>query len=577
MAVDLVFGELGAYTPPPGGAVQLVLGETEGASGTLTDATLYVTLRVSGTISAAQLQPYPGGTARAPWGAANRSHGTLPRLPWRPLGTRPASRTVLAWSAFGGLRSVRSRSLPWGLASVGFRAPPMFPWGKAGPALVARRLPWEPARWAGYAVRAPWQPSAQRQRGAAAPWQAALRALRVLWAPWGRAALLPAVNRPLPIDPDDYGFTPRGTGPVHLHFCELAGTQSLDLVFNGEVCTTRPRIPDDLLIASRTTYMHTHSLNAWRLPDLTPVPLTGFSLQADEGSFGWTLEAQGPVSILSLLAPSGSLPAQLRVTLDGLTWEFIVEGLRRTRTFGETAATITGRSASALLGEPYSPSQAWLNATPATAQQIINEALQFTGVTLDWQCTDWTVPAGAWSFTGTPLAVVRAVAESIGAIVRSPRTGSTIAVVPRYPVLPWAWASATPDVTIALDAVVSDGYERADRPAYEGVYVSGQAQGVLALVKRTGTAPALLLPLVTDPLITALDAARQRGEALLGAVGPQANMTLTLPVLTGSGEPGVIDVNKLVLVDGWKGRVRGVSVQASHTGVRQTLAVERKL
>lgn len=486
-------------------------------------------------------------------------------MPWDGfLGTKPGAAGALTWGVAD--KRTGGAAAPWGVA-IGRATDHLLPWGRSDQRTGSRTTPWGAAT--------------KRTTGARAPWGLPTPRPAVRTLPWGRAGLLPAVNRPLPAAPGVWGFTPAATGPVNLHFCVYAADDSLDLVLGGEVCITQPRIPDGTAIAARRTYMQAHSLTAYRLPDMTPVPLTSFDLAADEGSFGWTLSAAGPLELLSLLAPSGGLPAQLRVTLDGLTWEFIVEGLRRERAFGRTTASITGRSAAALLGDPYSAETAYLNAVPATAQQIINEALQYTDLTLDWQCTDWLVPAGAWSFTGTPLAVVRRVAESIGAIVQCPRTGDVIRVQPRYPVLPWNWTAASPDVTLALDPITSEGYERADKPAYEGVYVSGQAQGVLALVKRTGTGPDLLLPTVTDALITHLDAARQRGEAMLGAAGPQAVMTQVLPVLTGSGEPGVIDVGKLVLVDdpagAWKGRVRSVSVRADRLSVRQTISLERHL
>ncbi len=556
----------------------LVLGETEGESGTLTDSTLYLTLRVTGSITAAPAAPYPGGSLRVRWDAADPSHAARPGLPWGANGgplLRPS--TVLPWGAFDGMRSVRSRTLPWGAAATSYRATPVLPWGDAAPASVGRRLPWGAADPRQRSLRAPWGDAEPRQRRARAPWQSAAPRIRSRVLPWNRADYLPAVNRPLPVDPDDYGFTPRGTGPAHLHFCVDAGDSSVHLVFNDEVCITQPRIPDGFVIAARNTYMHTHALTAFRLPDLTPVPITGFTLSADDGSFGWTCSATGPVELLTLLAPTGALPARLRVGLDGMTWEFIVEGLRRNREFGRTTATITGRSATALLGDPYRAEQAYLNAVPVTAQQIIEDALFASDVTLDWQATDWTVPEGVWSHFGTPLSVVRRVADAIGAIVESPRTGDEVIVRPRYPLLPWDWTIPLADVDIALDAVTSEGYERADKPSYEGVYVSGQQQGVLALVKREGTAPALLLPTVTDALITDLEAARQRGEALLGPTGPMANMTVTLPVLTGPGEPGVINPGKLIALDGWVGLVRGVNVNATPTVVRQTLNVERHL
>ena len=582
MAVDLVLGELGAEAALAGGAVHLVLAETEGASGVLTDALMSATVRVVAALSAALAARGPGARLTAPWGAAARGPGRHAGLPWTPFsGTNPGRATRLPWTPFDGTSPGRAGGLPWMAADPVTPRRAGLPWGRSDTRPQRAALPWGVAAGLERARRAPWGRADARPRSARAPWGLATPHRRVAQAPWGLAALLPAVNRPRPAAPGQFGFTLPSTGPVHLEFCTPSEYDSTDLVLGDHVCVTQPRIPVGSSIAARRTYMQTHSLAAYRLPDMTPVPLTGFDLSADEGSFGWTLSATGPDSLLTLLAPTAGLPARLRVVLDGLTWDVVVEGLRRTRAFNRTGASITARSTAALLADPYMPERAMLNAVPATAQQLVEDALQFTGVTLDWQVTDWLVPAGAWSFTGTPLAAVRRVADSIGALVQCPRTGSVISVRPRYPVLPWAWALATPDVTLALDPLTSEGYERADRPAYEGVYVSGQAQGVLALVKRTGTAPSLLMPSVTDALITGLPAARQRGESMLGGAGPQAVMTLTLPVLTAAGEPGVIDVGKLVLVNdpagSWKGRVRSVSVRADGTTVRQTLTLERHL
>jgi hypothetical protein len=88
---------------------------------------------------------------------------------------------------------------------------------------------------------------------------------------------------------------------------------------------------------------------------------------------------------------------------------------------------------------------AWLNADAATAQQLAEAALEFSGVTLDWQITDWLVPAGAWSFSGTPLAAVQRVAEAAGAVLQSHRTDPVFRVLPRYTALPWEWTTTTPE------------------------------------------------------------------------------------------------------------------------------------
>jgi hypothetical protein len=520
-----------------------------------------------------------GSPARAEWGASAQAGASVTRARWGAITLGTVHQSVRApWGAITLGTVQQSVRAPWGLLSARVTANARAPWGRAGAEGGTVRAPWQRAKTLTQAVRAPWQRATIVTQAVRALWGRADPLQRSLLAPWDRALLVigPNTDPPVYLPPAPPAVLRR----VNLHFCPPGNVTPLRLKLGAARPCERPG--GTTVVPARPVYMQTHVLTAVRLPDLTPVPITGFSLSADTGSIGWTLNAAGPLEILSLLAPAAGLPRRLRVTLDGLVWEFVVEGLRRTRSFGAANAQITGRSASALLSDPYSPPITRLNTVPMTAQQIIEDALQFTGVGLDWRCTDWTVPTGAWSHTGTAMEAVRRVADSIGAIVQSPRAGDNVIVMPRYPTLPWAWGAATPDVIVAsLDPVVSEGHERADKPEYEGVYVSGQAQGVLALVKRTGTGPALYLPMVTDALITALVAARQRGESMLGAAGKQARMTLTLPVLTGAGESGVIDVGSLVeVVDPagtWRGLVLSVSVTAERPSVQQTITLERHL
>lgn len=554
--VNLLLGSGGAYTPPPADDIHLVLG----GGGFIAPGTPL------------------GSTVAARWGAASAARAGHAVLPWADAAQAGSGFASAGWG-----RNINTRGngprLPWGDASPARRAP-RLPWGAAQPALAGPRLPWQRGEGAQQWARLPWQRGGSAHRQARLPWQRAGAATRTARLPWGAALLVTAPNRPLPRPPALR--PPSGVVRwVNLRICGPLDPFRLHLRLGVDPCAGL--FPGaTTVIPARSVYMQEHTLQALRLPDLTPVPLTGLTLSADDGSVGWTLSAQGPTDLLSLLAPVAGLPARLRVVLDGLTWEFIVEGLRRNREFARTTATITGRSATALLGEPYMPQATYLNTVPMTAEQIVQDALQFTGVSVDWRVTDWLVPDGAWSHSGTPLSAVRRVADAIGALVQSPRTGEAVIIAPRYPALPWDWATETPDVVLAsMDPVVADGFERADRPAYEGVYVSGQAQGVLALVKRLGSAPSVVMPMVTDALITHLDAARQRGESLLGATGPMASVTMTLPVLTGSGEPGVIDPGKLVEVPDaagtWRGLVRGTQVRWSRPSLLQTLTLERHL
>ncbi len=329
--------------------------------------------------------------------------------------------------------------------------------------------------------------------------------------------------------------------------------------------------------------MQPHSVSAVRLPDLARISLASVSVATDADSIGWTLSASGPVDLLTTLAAVDGAPVRMRLTVDGMAWDLVVDALRRDRSFGRVSASVTARSPSSLLGAPYAGPKAWLNAVPMTAQQIVVRVLDGTDLALDWGVTDWTVPAGALSITDTPIGVVRHVADAAGAVVRSARAGDVLAIAPRYPLPPWQWDTAAPDVTIALGAVEVEGYERADQPAYDGVYVSGQAQGVLALVKRAGSGPTATAALVTHPLLTHVDACRQRGLATLGAAGAQARMTLTLPVHTGPGDGGLIDVGALVAVADpsgpWRGMVRSTALgwDGATAKLRQTITLERHL
>lgn len=505
----------------------------------------------------------PGGNAALPWGRCSDTLGTAAALPWAH------NSSGLAGSA----------QLPWGPLGTGLGVDVLSPWDRALVTDALTVVPW--ARSANYTqwAQLPWEAAAGADRSAELPWGPSGQAIVTAALPWGPGSLVIGINDPLP--PRVVPVPPSGVpGWVNLRFCRARG-DSLTLRLGVNPCGGLPGT-NTTLISARSSYVQVHTVSAVRLPDLAPVWLDRFDLSADESAIGWTLSATGPTALLAMLSPVAGLPARLRVTLDGQVWEFVVEGLRDTWQFGKRDVTITARSASALLADPYAPEGNYLNDVPMTAQQLLQDALQYTGVGLDWRCTDWLVPEGAWSHAGTPMSAVRRVADAIGAIVQSPRAGENVIVMPRYSTLPWEWAAATPDVILeSLDPVAVHGFERADRPGYEGVYISGQAQGVLALVKRTGTGPGLYMPMVTDGLMTHLDACMQRGSALLGRAGAQAKMTLTLPVLTGPGEPGVIDPGKLVSVmdpaGAWRGMVRSTSVAVNMPVIEQTLTLERHL
>lgn len=359
------------------------------------------------------------------------------------------------------------------------------------------------------------------------------------------------------------------------------------LVFGLTQCTDPVTPGAFYYILPARFYMTAHTIYAQRLPDLADVPIFDATVSADSGSYCWTLSANGPQSLFAQLAPVDGLPVQLRLTLDGIPWVFAVDAMGRTSAFGKTGVRISGRSVTALIGAPYLRATTRSNTQERQAQQLALDALQDSGVDLDWGLTDWLVPTAAWSHQGTPLDAVQAIAQAAGGYLQSHRSAATLLTRHPYsqrtgdnPGAPWGWMTGPADVELAPDAIITEGVDRRDGPDINAVYVSGTTQGVLAQVKRTGSAGDKLAAMVTDALITDAVVARQRGLAILGTAGPQYNVRMDLPVLTGVGQPGVLDVGQLVQINAtvpWRGRVRAVSVAAKSPSLRQSITLERHL
>lgn len=311
--------------------------------------------------------------------------------------------------------------------------------------------------------------------------------------------------------------------------------------------------------------------------------LLSASVSTDAGSVCYTLQAELSGIDFTYFATL-DLPV-VTLTIDGIVFRFIIESIRRSRSFVSSSISITGRSISMIAGSPYQIEKNWINEGVTAASQLVIFSQVDTETDVVWELEDWLVPDKVWSYTGTPLAVAQRVAESVAGIVRSDRALNRLYITPRYPVPPNEWHVTAPDCEINIAGVESESYERADQPAYNAVYVSGQQQGSLAYVRLAGTNGDQMAPMVTDQLLTELPANRMRGEAILGAGGRQVRQQLTLPVIVGTARPGILELNDLCrVVDPeatWWGMVRAVSVQINVSNdvpiVQQTVMLERKL
>lgn len=331
-------------------------------------------------------------------------------------------------------------------------------------------------------------------------------------------------------------------------------------------------------ITPQLVYEVASSLSVLDLRTGDPLPVTSVEIAFSDGSALWELRAVGRGGLADLLE-AGEQPATLQVTINADVWCFVVDQVDRPQAFNSSQCTLRGRSLAALAGAPWQVEQTWIADAPTTAAQVCAAAQTFTGLEVDWRLDDWLIPAGAWSFTGDPLAVVVQMARAVGADVEAHRSEMRVTVRPRYAVLPNLWATTRPDWQVPWRAVESSQRERADKPDYDGVVLTGQQAGDVFLGRLAGTSGSKQAPMVSDPLLTDLAAMRQRAEALLGGYGKQTRETRTLQVhgsVIGRGEL-VRNVDPAVT---WSGVVRSLSVaaavdQAGRRKARQTVVMER--
>ncbi|MEN9317347.1 MAG: hypothetical protein RIS35_3740 [Pseudomonadota bacterium] len=339
--------------------------------------------------------------------------------------------------------------------------------------------------------------------------------------------------------------------------------------------------PATVIVPIRSVYIVVNDIILRRVSNNLALPTLSLSLSIDADSWTWAFSASLPASALDDVLPDSNGIVELEASINGNSYRLLAENVARERSFGKASIRVSGRGRNAILSAPYAPVLSFANDAQRTAQQLMADVLTVNGVPLgwdiDWGITDWLVPAGAFAMQGTYIEGVNAIAGAAGAYIQPHPTAQTLRVLLRYPVAPWAWNTATPDYEIPSAVMTRESVEWQERPDYNRVFVSGTAQGVLGQVTRDGTAGDLVAPLVTDPLITAVEAARQRGIAVLGDTGRQAAVRLSLPVLAATG---VIPPGKLVrYVDGTTtrlGLVRAVSVDASGAGadLRQTITLE---
>lgn len=387
-------------------------------------------------------------------------------------------------------------------------------------------------------------------------------------------------TRPVPVV--DPCYLP--TLPAHLVF-DAPWSSDANLVFVCERHTPPGPGPDPqpgetIVVPIRRVYVTINSLTLTRVDTGAQIPALSFGMSLDVDSWTWQWQASLHSDALPLITPAANGdPVEVLATINGTPYRLCCEGYTRQRQFATTRIAVKGRGRAALLDAPYAPTINHGNTVDRTAQQLMADVLTINNVGIGWGVdfglTDWLVPGNVWAHQGPYISAILDIAGAAGGYVQPHDTAATLRVLPRYPAAPWRWQTLTPDFELPAAVVSVEGTDWQQKAAYNRVYVAGTSAGVLGNVVRAGMAGDVLAPMVTHPLITHADAARQRGMAELSNTGRQAHLNLRLPVLA---ETGVIKPGALVrYVDAGTprlGLVRGTQVEWTAPKLRQVLAVE---
>ncbi|MEG0920323.1 MAG: hypothetical protein RSG22_02840 [Comamonas sp.] len=341
--------------------------------------------------------------------------------------------------------------------------------------------------------------------------------------------------------------------------------------------------PALVVVPSLRTYIMFNEIEVRRADSLSgdPLPCQGINMQLDRSSWTWSFSAEFHHSVGDAVTPGANgEPVELDVRVNGTHFRLQSEKKGWRNAFPERVVKISGRGKSALLAAPHAPETTYTNALAASAQQLMLDALTINngaslGWQLDWQLTDWIVPAGVWMHQGTSMSAVAEIASAVGGYIQPHNTEKMLRVLPTWPKAWWDWDQLTPDFELQPGAFEVVDSEWTYKPAYNRVFVSGENQGHFGDYSIRGTAGDLLKPMVTHPLLTSIDAVMQRASHELSDTGMLITDQLTMPVLpqTGLIVPGKV-LRYLDDSNVWRlGIVDSVNLQYQFPVLTQALGV----
>ena len=377
------------------------------------------------------------------------------------------------------------------------------------------------------------------------------------------------------VDPIEPQPLPEYVGTTNLNFvclCHDIDSHNVILNFGADEC-----LPN---LAPVDWWYIVNEIKVTRLDNGQEIQIYSGDYSTDRSSWSWSYNLSIPFYEKSKTEPIGGQPVILKIMINGNEHRMLLENISRSRQFGKDVYKLSGRSPTALLDAPYSPTRSFTQENERTSVQLVQAELDRVNsdVVLNWDLIDalgWILPAESLSYSNlTPIAAIKLIVEAAGGFIYSEPASNTLTIKPRYKKTWWDSIVVEEYDRVIPESIVTDqSTDYQPYPDYNGVFLTNDRTGDTGQVKRIGTAGDVLQESINNPLLTSTSVMHSKGREVLAKAGLVENHSLLMPI---TQEIGLCLPGELVAFNGdWWGIVDGVRGSFTHKLVNQTVSIER--
>ncbi|MDM1019715.1 hypothetical protein QSV37_05230 [Acinetobacter sp. VNK23] len=377
------------------------------------------------------------------------------------------------------------------------------------------------------------------------------------------------------VDPIEPQPKPEYVGSTDLNFvCLLHDVDSHNIVLNFGADDCIPSL------APVDWWYIVNELKVTRLDNGQEIQVNNGDYRCDRGSWCWSYNLTIPFYEKSKLEPIDGQPVILKIMVNGNEHRMLLENISRSKQFAKDVYKLSGRSPTALLDVPYSPTRSFTQENERTSVQLVQAELDRVNsdIVLNWELIDalgWVLPANSLSYSNlTPIAAIKLIADAAGGFVYSEPDSNTLTIKAKYKKTFWDSIAIDDYDRVVPESVVTDlSTDYTMYPDYNGVFLTNDRNGNTGQVKRVGTAGDVLQESINSPLLTSTSAMHSKGREVLARAGMVETHSLLMPI---TQEIGQCLPAELIAFNGdWWGVADSVSGSFSYEKVVQTASIER--